>query len=189
MIAESFTAFVDARRLAHGGLADVLVAAQSWLETGKPGQLLVFSDATGRHRDYDFRGSPREVLERASPAGERRRPGRPKLGIVSREVSLLPAHWAWLEQQPNGTSAALRRLVDAEMKRNPALQEARRARDACQRFISTMAGDCLGFEEAARALSRGQKAVFNARIKAWPTDVAGHARELAAPWFHSRGKV
>ena len=111
MIAESFTAFVDARRLAHGGLADVLVAAQSWLETGKPGQLLVFSDATGRHRDYDFRGSPREVLERASPAGERRRPGRPKLGIVSREVSLLPAHWAWLEQQPNGTSAALRRLA------------------------------------------------------------------------------
>lgn len=187
MTEENFTAFVDDRRLARGALADVLIAAKTWLETGGPGQLLVFSDTTGRHRDYDFRGSANEVIARAAPIGVRHGPGRPKLGVVSREVSLLPAHWAWLETQPNGISAALRRLVDAEMRRSPTLQDARRARDACHRFISTMAGDRRGFEEAARALSRGDKTAFVARVRIWPADIARHARDLAAPWFQSKG--
>lgn len=186
MLEVDFTAFVDERQLARGSLAEVLLAAKAWLDSGKPGQLLVFSDKTGRHRDYDFRGSAEEVVARATPQAVRPGPGRPRLGIVSREVSLLPAHWAWLEQQPNGISATLRRLVDAEMKRNPALQDARRARDACHRFISTMAGDRRGFEEAARALSRGDRAAFDARIRAWPADIRRYARDLAAPWFQSK---
>ena len=47
-----------------------------------------------------------------SEADPPRKPGRPKLGVVAREVTLLPRHWAWLNAQPGGASVALRRLVD-----------------------------------------------------------------------------
>ena len=50
----------------------------------------------------------------------KRGPGRPKLGVVAREVTLLPAHWTWLANQPGGASVALRRLVDAARRDPPA---------------------------------------------------------------------
>ncbi|MFY0534142.1 DUF2239 family protein [Nannocystis pusilla] len=44
-------------------------------------------------------------------------PGRPKLGVVSREVSLLPRHWEWLERQPSGSR---RRCADSSRRRSGA---------------------------------------------------------------------
>ncbi len=77
--------------------------------------MLVFEVETGRQVDFDLRGEIQDVLERAMQ-GQRRGPGRPKLGVTSREVTLLPRLWGWLETQPSGTSAALRRLVEQAMK-------------------------------------------------------------------------
>lgn len=141
------------------------------------GQALVFDDDSGRQVDFDLRGTPEEVLARAEPP--RAGPGRPKLGVVCREVSLLPRHWEWLEQQPSGISAALRRLVDDARKREPDRALARRTRDAAARFMWTMAGDLPGFEEASRALYAGDTGRLRKLVRSWPADVRAHALALA----------
>ena len=110
-------------------------------------------------------------------------PGRPRLGVVAREVTLLPRHWDWLNDQPGGASAALRRLVDQARKANAGRDRIRRAQEATYRFMSAMAGDEPGFEEATRALFAGRPAVFDALTDAWPPDVRDHSRKLAAPAF------
>jgi hypothetical protein len=119
------------------------------------------------------------------PGQPRSGPGRPKLGVVSREVSLLPRHWEWLEQQPNGISAALRRLVDEARKANAAKDRVRAATEAAGRFMTVVAGNLPGFEEALRALYAHNEARFEEEIHDWPNDVREHARRLASMSFPS----
>jgi uncharacterized protein len=173
---DTYTAFAGERLLASGAKPTVLLALKGHEREGD--RVLVFDDATGRQVDFDLRGTPEEVLARAE-ARTRAGPGRPKLGVVSREVSLLPRHWEWLEQQPNGISAALRRLVDEARKREPDQARARRARKAAGRFMWAMAGDLRGFEEASRALYAGDHARLRKLIRAWPGDVRAHLLALA----------
>jgi len=108
----TYAAFAGDRAIAAGELEAVLTKLKHKLDKGDIDQLLIFDERTGRQVDFDFRGTLEDVLERELPKPAPAGPGRPKLGVVSREISLLPAHWAWLEEQPNGSSAALRRLVD-----------------------------------------------------------------------------
>ncbi len=109
-------------------------------------------------------------------------PGRPKLGVVSREVSLLPRHWEWLEKQPQGISGTLRRLVEDARKRDPRGQNARRARDAAHKVMWAVAGDLPDFEESSRALFAREGERFAALVAPWPVDVRDYVRRLAAPW-------
>jgi hypothetical protein len=136
--------------------------------------VLVFSDETGRQVDFDLRGSLDELLEREAPA-KAAGPGRPRLGVVSREVSLFPRHWAWLEQQPGGISGALRRLVEQARNTEPGKERARRIRAALSVFLSAMAGDLPSYEEATRALFAGDAALFASLVKRWPKDVREYA--------------
>jgi hypothetical protein len=187
------TAFDGERRLASGALADVAVAVKHAVGEAPSHDILVFEDATGRVVDLDLRGSPEEVGARhrlreaatvsaTGPArGGRRGPGRPRLGVVSREVTLLPRHWAWLAAQRGGSSAALRRLVDQARRMNEARDQVRAAQDAAYRFMSAVAGDRAGFEEAVRALFRGERDRFEAEVRGWPADLRAHALRLAAP--------
>ena len=175
----TYTAFANQSRIASGGLREVLLETKALLESGSGEPILIFEDQTGRQVDFDFRGSPDEVLERAAPA-RRVGPGRPRLGVVSREVSLLPRHWDWLEQQPNGISAALRRLVDEARKRAPGEERARLAREAAVRFMTAMAGNLPGYEEASRALFAKDEERFRQRIAAWPEDVRLHLERLCS---------
>jgi len=179
--APSYSAFAGDRRLASGPLREVLAEARAWLERRERATLLFFDDRTGRQVDFDLRGPLEQVLARALPEEAAPRPGRPRLGVVGREVSLLPRHWEWLEQQPSGISAALRRLVDEARKREPGRQRARALREAASRFMTAMAGDRPGFEEATRALFAGEDARLARLVRAWPVDVRrhvlGYARE------------
>ncbi|HLM72344.1 MAG TPA: DUF2239 family protein, partial [Polyangiaceae bacterium] len=129
------------RRIVSGDLKTMLLRTKAEIDRGPTEPILIFEDQTGQQVDFNFQGSPDEVLERAVPNKARSGPGRPKLGVVSREVSLLPRHWEWLEQQPQGSSAALRRLVDEARKREPGKERARRARDAASKFMWVMAGN------------------------------------------------
>ena len=105
--------------------------------------------------------------------------GRPKLGVTAREVTLLPRHWDWLAAQPGGTSAALRRLVD-QARRETAAQTDRKARQAsAYAFMSAMAGDLAGYEEAIRALFADDREQVCRHSAAWPADVRDHALKLA----------
>lgn len=147
------TAFSGQRRVASGPLADVLPQIKAAAEAGEP--LLVFDDATARLVELDLRGDMASALSRL-PAGEARGPGRPKLGVVSREVTLLPRHWDWLAAQPGGASVALRKLVEAAA-RSP-VEERRRAQEVAYRYMMAMAGDLPGLDEANRALFAGDRA-------------------------------
>jgi hypothetical protein len=112
-----------------------------------------------------------------------RRPGRPKLGVVAREVTLLPRHWDWLAGQPGGASVALRALVDRARRANEGKDRLREAQDAAYRFMSAMGGNEHGFEDAIRALFAGDRTQFDIAVERWPEDVREHAQKLAALVF------
>jgi hypothetical protein len=177
-----FTAFEGQRRIASGPLADVALAVKH-AETRTTAPIAIYSDATGRPVDLDLRGSDDEVtarLQRTSPVevtGPRGR-GRPKLGVVAREVTLLPRHWEWLSAQPGGASVALRRLVDEARRANGERDRNRAARDAAYHFMSAMAGNLANFEEAARALFADDRRRLAGLIATWPDDIRDHVIKL-----------
>jgi hypothetical protein len=179
----TYAAFAGDRLVAGGPLPTVLVALKSHLEGGGDPGLLVFEDDTGRQVDFDLRGTAEEVVARALGPARPAGPGRPRLGVVAREVTLLPQHWEWLAAQPGGVSGTLRRLVDAARRRAPGEEAARKARDAAGALLTALAGDRPGYEEASRALYAGDRAGFDALVRAWPKDVREHVRRIAAPWF------
>jgi|SRR5665213_3584447 len=192
----SCTAFAGTRRIASGDLPQVALKAKAAVDRSKWAQVLIFDDVTGELIEVDFRGTPDDVLHRiagmsataqgsesAPSEGETRRPGRPKLGVVAREVTLLPRHWDWLANQPGGSSVALRKLVEQARAANKGKDRHRRALEAAYRFLSAMAGNERGFEEATRALFAGNPGKFNEFVAAWPADVRDHAKKLAAVAF------
>jgi hypothetical protein len=176
--APTYSAFAGDRLIASGPLRTLLTDTKAWLDRKERGALRIFDDQSGRDVHFDLRGTLDQVLARALP-DETPRPGRPRLGVVGREVSLLPRHWEWLEQQPNGISAALRRLVDEARKREPGRQRARALRDAASRFMTAMAGDRPGYEEASRALYAGEERRFERLVRDWPPDVRRFALRLS----------
>ncbi|PTS91229.1 MULTISPECIES: DUF2239 family protein [unclassified Caulobacter] len=183
-MSEDFVAFKGGTCLARGTRLDVALAARAAGDGAGP--VLIF-DPEGRQIDLDLSGTPEALAARLAPdaptdAGPRGR-GRPKLGVTAREVTLLPRHWDWLAGQPGGASVALRKLVEAARREAEAPDRLRRAREATYRFASALAGDLPGFEEATRALFAGDAAAFEARITAWPQDLAEHARRLSADAF------
>jgi hypothetical protein len=174
------TAFEGARRVASGDLTTVALAAMPGVENG----ILIFDDETGEQIEVDFRGSPEEVLSRLKPADESRGRGRPRLGVIPREVTLLPRHWDWLGAQPGGASVALRMLVEAASRSDAA--KLRRAQEAAYRFLSAMAGNLPGFEEATRAFFAGDVGRFQELTEGWPADIRDHSRRMAGVAFAAR---
>ncbi len=172
--AKTYSAFVGTRRLG-GGEAPVVVRHAKGLLAEEPGaRILFFDDDTGNAAHFDLQGTLDEVVARVEPAPLRSGPGRPKLGVVCREISLLPRHWEWLERQPQGSSAALRRLVDEARKREPAKERVRRAVEAIGKVMWALASHLEGFEEASRALYAGDAATFATLVHAWPDDLGAH---------------
>ncbi len=190
------TAFAGRNILSAGPLADVLVAVKAALMAGTADEIFIFEDATGRQRDFDLRGSNADVLFRvtqqakAAPSPRRRRepvvqgeprgPGRPKLGVVGREVTLLPRHWDWLAAQPGGASVALRKLTDDARRNGSARQQARDAQEAAYHFMSALCGNLPGFEEATRALFAQDRARFTDLTVDWPKDFRDYTMRLAS---------
>ena len=175
-----------------------------------PAPVLVFDDATGEVIELDWRGTVAEFKARfellhpalgptetaghlpmsdslktgnATLCGSARGPGRPRLGVVAREVTLLPRHWDWLFAQPGGASVALRKLVEGAKRASETLDRVRDARAASYKFMSTIAGHEPGFEEAGRALFAGDPARFEERIAEWPVDVQCHLKKLLMDAF------
>lgn len=185
----SFTAFTGPHRLAGGAILDVALAVKTALAIDPEAPVLTFNDATGAVVDLDLRGGRDEIAARLderfpqSPdeteSEAPRGPGRPKLGVIAREVTLLPRHWEWLGTQRGGASHALRRLVDDARRADQGASEARTRRDAAYRFMSAMAGNLSGFEEASRAFFAGDAARFNEQSASWPEDIRAHVRKLA----------
>ena len=198
------TAFEGPRCIASGPLLAVAPLAKAAVDRTasdpQPLAVLVFDDASSEVVELDWRGTPQAFLARlqaqiastaqpampvedAPAAVAPRGPGRPSLGVVAREVTLLPRHWDWLGQQSGGASVALRKLVETARRAQEAQDRVRQTRAVGYKFMSTMAGHAPGFEEASRALFAGDRAAFEAHTVAWPTDVRTHLIQLLASAF------
>jgi hypothetical protein len=174
---ETVTAFIGERLLASGDPVEVALAMRRGQEEGR---VLIFDDETGRQLDFNLSGSDEEIAARLRPVPPRRAVGRPKLGVVSREVTLLPRQWDWLAAQPGGASVTLRRLVDAARQTGGAKELRRKAAARADRFMSAMLGNQPGYEETSRALYAGERERFLNLSEPWPVDLRDHARRLAA---------
>lgn len=180
MASDTYTAFIDTTRVAEGA-HDTIAAALTKLGRGAhPEGLLVFSDRTGAQVDLNLSGRPTEYRPATGfrPDGTPQRgPGRPRLGVKAREVTLLPRHWDWLAKQRGGASAALRRLVEDKIREDAPAPAA--GRDAAYAFLTAIAGNFPGYETAIRALYAEGGKEFAAAIADWPKDIRTHARKLA----------
>ncbi len=194
------TAFEGSKCIASGALIEVALAAKTAFDHSAlqalPSPILIFNDATSETIELDWRGSVDEfsarlallpladnVLDESAQASPDapdtpRGPGRPRMGVVAREITLLPRHWAWLASQPGGASVALRKLVDVARRDSEGQDRVRQARNVGYKFMSTMAGHEAGFEEASRALFAGNQAQLETLIAAWPIDVQAHLKKL-----------
>jgi hypothetical protein len=191
----AYIAFDRDRRIAGGDLREVARAAKELLDRREDAAILVFDGATSAPVDIDFRGTVADVRARlpdtakvpataedavlAAPRG----PGRPKLGVVAREVTLLPRHWDWLGQQSGGASVALRRLVEEARRTGEESDRIRQAQEAAYRFMSVIGGNKPHYEDAIRALYANDPARFEKLIAAWPADVRDHTLTLAERAF------
>jgi uncharacterized protein len=189
--AKCFTAFVGHRRLASGLLAEVAITIKKTTKPTGTEPILIFDDTSGRSIDLDLRGTDEEILARLPPSApnpetitaesavsEPRGRGRPRLGVVAREVPPLPRHWDWLAGQPGGASVVLRKLVEEARHASGDRDRHRAARDAAYHFMSAMAGNFKGFEEASRALFADDRRRFGELVAAWPEDVRDHIVRL-----------
>src|SRR5690242_14347405 len=173
-----YTAFHRLSRITTGSPSEVAVFLK---DAPQGGEFLVFDDATGHQIDLDTRGTPEDISRRYSQevSLEPRGRGRPRLGVVAKEVTLLPRHWDWLSAQPGGASVALRKLVDQARRASGDRDRVRAAQEAAYRFMSAIAGNLPKFEEAARALFAYDRRGFGELIAGWPEDVRDYAIQLA----------
>lgn len=190
-IAEHCIAFDGSKCIATGDVLRVARTVKMHTDANPQSSVLVFDTETSRIVEMDLRGSLEDVLlrieERLAGAGMQApiraeatpKPGRPKLGVVAREVTLLPRHWEWLEKQPGGASVTLRKLVDAARKHGAEHERIRSAQEATYRFMNAMAGDYPGFQEALRALYANNRERFEKEIADWPRDIRLHTQYLA----------
>ena len=198
---KSCIAFKGNQRVASGNLLKVAGRMKEIIDQDGQASILIFDNVTSELVEVDFRGTMEDVLKRLKKptAGvesvntspdtnqrSRRGPGRPKLGVVSREVTLLPRHWDWLNSQPGGASIALRKLVEEARRVNNGKDKVRYSKEVAYRFMSAMAGNFPGFEEATRALFAGNYERFNSLVASWSIDIRDHARKLAEEAFQNR---
>jgi uncharacterized protein len=193
-----YIAFDGGRRIAAGSPREVAHRAKLAQDAGLDGALLVFDMETSQPLELDLRGSVDDVLARlpenepsaaetpatdAAPGPDRLGPGRPRLGVVAREITLLPRHWQWLSEQPGGASVTIRKLVEEARTAGVHRDRVRRAQESAYRFLSAMLGNAPGFEEATRALFAGDAERFAECAEPWPVDLREHALRLAQQVF------
>ena len=197
LVLSTFTSFDGWKRIAQGDLASNVLAVKRAIASGPAGPVLTFDDRTGSVWEVDTRGTEAEVLARLpqalgrhdvpeaqatdadSPPAAPRGRGRPKLGVVAREVTLLPRHWDWLSAQPGGASVALRKLVEEAKRSTATRDDQRKTQERAYRFMSVIAGNLAHFEDSTRALFAADMNQFTQLTAEWPVDVRDYARRLA----------
>ncbi len=181
-------AFAGDTLLAHATLPEVALAVRRALDGGETRPVVAMDAVTAEVIDLDLRGTDAEIVARLSPAPPQTPadadatraagPGRPRLGVVSREVSLLPRHWDWLKTQRGGASATLRRLVDEARRHSGGRDRLAAAQEAVDRYLRVMAGDRPNYEEVLRAFYAGRDEDLQRHAGGWPDDVRGQLDRL-----------
>ena len=198
MAQKQYAAFAGPRRIAEGDLIQVATAVKEHFNDKPVEGVLIFDDVNSHLVDIDFRGTVDDVRNRLAPQNDPpdavaipleanvdppRGPGRPKLGVVAREVTLLPRHWDWLSTQTGGASVVLRKLVEEARRTSIGRDRIRLAQEASYRFMSAALSNETNFDEANRALFAGNRSQFGALIDAWPVDLRDYLNKLAENAF------
>lgn len=170
----TYTAFADEEKIFHGSWAEVVEKVKAQSKKHSNATYLIFDDISGEQMDIDVRPAP-PVEDIPKKSG----PGRPRLGVISKEITLLPQHWDWLASQPGGASVTLRKLVEDAKKKNQSRDQSRKIQESTHRFMTVMAGNLPQFEEALRALYAKDKIKFEKIVKAWPEDIREHTLMMA----------
>lgn len=188
--AGNWIAFLGQQSLACASPQEVV---QALMQHGEAAQMaLVFDAITSAPIEVDLRGDLAQVLARlprpsaqpmteqdvAPTTNEGRSVGRPKLGVVAREVTLLPRHWDWLATQSGGASVVLRKLVEEASRSSKEKDWQKQRIEAAYRFMSAIAGNERDFEEVSRALFAYDLSKLSQLLAFWPTDIAKHVMNL-----------
>jgi hypothetical protein len=182
----TYVAYSGSRRIASGKPAEVARKTKKLLDQNESASILIFDAITSRPVEIDWRGTAQDVVDRLSQSmpvetpevSDKRGPGRPRLGVIPREVTLLPRHWDWLNEQPGGASVALRKLVEEARRSNQGKDRARHSQESVHRFMYAMAGNLPDFEEASRAFYARNSKRFAELIRLWPKDIRDHLKKL-----------
>lgn len=187
-----YTAFEGTDLLFRGNLKEVVLSTKTYLGHRQNTSVLIFCDVTGKTMDFNFHGSKQDVLRRlekytlAEEPKEPTGPGRPKLGVISREISLLPRHWEWLATQAGGASATIRLLVEDARKKSSDISSVKQMQERVYQIMFVLAGDFQGYEEALRALYKRDSNAFFRNVKSWPKDIQKYLSEVAIPVFEDK---
>ncbi|MBJ9958346.1 DUF2239 family protein [Acinetobacter courvalinii] len=177
----TYTAFSGYTLIAQAQLADIALKLKQLGETAET--ILIFNDQTGRQIDLDLTGCEQEIQQRYSEPEPEKKVGRPKLGVISREITLQKKHWDWLDQQSASASAVIRKLIDKELNDPTSESNIMLAKQATDRVMSAMLGNMPNYEETTRALYQGDQAVFLKLIKDYPLDPQQYIRRLSMHAF------
>lgn len=165
----TYTAFSGDHYLASGEMMELILKIKQLQKTTE--NILIFNDQTGRQTDFDYTGSEQEIRERYAEPEPTKKVGRPKLGVISREITLQKKHWDWLDQQSASASAIIRKLIDKELDDPNSESNKMLAKQATDRFMLAMLGNMPNYEEATRALYQGDREVFFKMIQDYPKDL------------------
>lgn len=179
-----YVAFADQKRIAAGDLVDVALKVKKYSKDHSNSSVIVFDEQTSAQVELDLRGTDeaieRRLTEACDPEEKKCGPGRPKLGVVSKEVTLLPQHWEWLALQPGGASVTLRKLIEDAKKKNAGKDQIRKAQDVVYKFMHAIAGDFPNYEDALRALYAADLKQFKKMISDWPKDIQDHILKIGS---------
>lgn len=189
----TYTAFENFKKLISGDLEKVLLLVKKRLNTNPTARILIFSDTTGKQMDFDLSGTESDIIERhkiyttrsiETQSTTQPTVGRPKLGVIPREISLLPSHWEWLHNQNGGASSTIRQLIDEKVK-SVSIEKLKRkqSQEITYKFLSSIAGDLPHYEDSLRYLYRSDLKKFKEQISSWPKDISEHALHLSAAAF------
>ncbi len=183
-IKRKYTLFVGNLLEISGDIGVVIKRAKEFFDQKCNERIALFDDTTGNVIDVDYRGTLEDVLSRLpnhpmfaylnETVVKKSGPGRPKLGVVSKEITLLPRHWEWLGEQQGGASVTLRKLVEKARKESAESDNVRREMESIGRFLTDMAGDLPDYEEVTRAYYAKNWGVFEKLIVDWPEDIKGY---------------
>lgn len=189
---DTYTAFDGNKLIFQGSLTDVVLKIKKRLGKEINSSILIFSNSTGNVIDFNFHGLERDVQRRLEVFVTEEAqtfntgPGRPKLGVISREVSLLPRHWEWLATQTGGSSATLRNLVEEAKKKSENGNQIKQAQERTYKFMFAIAGDFEGYEEVLRALYKKDEITFLEKIENWPKDIQVYLKDISKPVFENK---
>ncbi|WP_227318990.1 DUF2239 family protein [Cedecea davisae] len=181
----TLTAFQQQRLIARGSLSELLRQIQATQVGNEP--IFIFNDQNGKRLDIHAHGDAASAIAAYPELAERQTEeatavksrGRPKLGVLAKEVTLLPRHWDWLATQPGGASATLRKLIEQARKASEPADNKRRRHERAYQFMHEVAGDLPDYEACLRALFADDETAFNAATEGWPQDIRHYATRLA----------